>query len=380
MMKLALNTTPLLSPLTGIGQYILNLAQELEKIPNIDPDYFYSIGWSKQLKPIASQQTGKAFGIARKYLPFSYEIRRFIQKKRFTSHTKHHQFDVYHEPNYLLMPFKGATVLTVHDLSWMTYPETHPIERVKAMNKYIESSLAESTQIITDSEFIRNEVIQTFNINPARIKAIPLGVSADFKPQTPETTQAILQAYQLKHGSYFLAVGTLEPRKNLKLVFAAYRQLPKKLRTQYPLILAGIKGWHTQEIEQELAPLVKTGEIRLLGYIPRTDLATITAGALTLVYPSIYEGFGLPPLEAMACAVPPIVSNVSSLPEVVTQGGIRIDPQDSEALSVAMQQLAEDTIYRQTLSETALNRAQQLTWQACAAQTYQTYQQAIAQY
>ena len=379
-MKLALNTTPLLSPLTGIGQYILHLAQELAKDPDLDIEYFYGVAWSKQLKAFSSQQAGKAFSFARNYLPFSYELRRLVQTQRFRFYAKKQKFDVYHEPNYLLMPFQGPTVLTVHDLSWITYPETHPKERVKAMNKHIESSLRCSQRIITDSEFIRQEIIDTFAIQPEKIHAIPLGVSHDFQPKTVEESAAILTQYDLRHGSYFLAVGTLEPRKNLKLVFAAYRKLPVSIRKHYPLVLAGIKGWQTQEIDHELGSLVKNNEVRLLGYISRTDLATITAGALTLVYPSIYEGFGLPPLEAMACGVPPIVSNVSSLPEVVTQGGLSVDPHDIDGLTQAMQCLTEHIQLREKLQSEALTRAKQLTWQNCAQKTLAVYQQAICDY
>ena len=379
-MKLALNTTPLLSPLTGIGQYIWHLAQALQAIPEVNADYFYGVAWQHELKAYASAQAGKAFSLARQYLPFSYEIRRFVQTQRFKSHARKQGFDVYHEPNYLTMPFEGPTVLTVHDLSWIRYPETHPVERVKAMNKHIEASLASAQCILTDSVFIRQEVIDKFGIAPNRIQAIPLGVSTEFQPKTAQQSQTVLQRYALNHGQYFLAVGTLEPRKNLSIVFDAYQQLPPAIRQRYPLVLAGLKGWHTQAIEQAFMPLLHSGELRLLGYVPREDLTMLTAGALTLVYPSIYEGFGLPPLEALACGVPPIVSNVSSLPEVVTQGGIKIDPQDSVALANAMQQLVDDSAFRQLLSQEAYERAQQLTWQQCANKTFASYQQAIRQY
>lgn len=380
MIRLALNATSLLSPLTGIGQYTLNLALELSQYEEIETDFFYSRGWNKKIHNAPSPHSNKLklLSTMKKYVPFAYELRRFWQMRNFNTHVRKYPFDVYHEPNYLLMPFDGPTAVTVHDLSWINYPEMHPVARVKALNKHFAPSLQRATLIITDSAFIRQEVIHSFSVDPTRIEAIPLGVEHTFTPKTPNETQVTLRQYGLQHGSYFLAVGTLEPRKNLQLALDAYRSLPMGIRKHYPLVLAGMKGWHTQAIERVMQPLVNSGEIRLLGYIPRTDLATITAGAATLVYPSVYEGFGLPPLEAMACAVPPIVSNTSSLPEVVSTGGITVNPSDAEALRTAMQQLVEDPTYREQLGRQALARAQHLTWQQCAKRTYQIYQRAIS--
>lgn len=379
-MKLAINATSLLSLHTGVGQYTYQLAKELINLADIDADFFYSLFWSKQLHDTPSRHTTTLLSNIRSHIPFSYELRRYIQKRKFTTHTRRHCFDIYHEPSYLLMPFNGPSILTIHDLSWIAYPETHPVERVRALDKYFEASLASATHVITDSNFVKQEIIKQFNTQESRIHTIPLGVEAIFHPRIENQTRDILENYGLKHNSYILAVGTLEPRKNLSAVFAAYRQLPAPIRTRYPLVLAGMKGWRLDEIDKQLAPLLQCGEIRLLGYIPRTELAVVTAGAITLIYPSLYEGFGLPPLEAMACGVPPIVSNVSSLPEVVTSGGIKISPTDTDALNKAIRQLIEDDALRSRLGQQALQRSQELTWQRCAAMTYQLYQRAIAEY
>jgi glycosyltransferase involved in cell wall biosynthesis len=134
-----------------------------------------------------------------------------------------------------------------------------------------------------------------------------------------------------------------------------------------------MKGWHTSKLEQQIAPLVTSGEVRLLGYLPRDDLATVIAGATTLVYPSIYEGFGLPPLEAMACGVPVITSNVSSIPEVVGDTGLTLDPQDVDGFAQAMQLIVTAPELRANMATKALARSRQFSWASCVSETVDAY-------
>jgi alpha-1,3-rhamnosyl/mannosyltransferase len=246
------------------------------------------------------------------------------------------------------------------------------------MDRYFEPGLKNANAIITDSAFVKRELIEVFGIEPELITAIPLGVEALFVPQTSAQTQSILMQHGLTHGQYFLAVGTLEPRKNLKLALQAFQQLPTSIRQRYPLVLIGIKGWHTAELERQMLPLVQSGEVCQLGYVTRSDLATLIAGATTLVYPSIYEGFGLPPLEAMASGVPVICSNTSSLPEVVGNAGLLIDPNDDTALAQEMRRMVEDSALRSNLANQSILRAREFTWQRCAELTRTVYESVIA--
>ena len=206
---------------------------------------------------------------------------------------------------------------------------------------------------------------------------VPLGVEPLFRPQSADETLPVLSAHSLVHGQYLLAVGTLEPRKNLQVALQAFMQLPPAIRKHYPLVLVGMKGWHTSALEEQMAPMIRAGEVRQLGYLSREDLATVIAGALTLIYPSIYEGFGLPPLEAMACGVPVIASNVSSLPEVVGDTGVLIDPHDAEAVAQAIQMLVTDSNTRRNLSLKALARSKEFTWDQCVTQTIDAYKQVL---
>lgn len=372
-MHLAFNATALLSPLTGIGQYSYHLATGLMAQEGLAVDYFYGAYWDKQLRNSPSGTLAASLPWLRRHVPYSYELRRWLQNSRFRHGTIRRKFDLYHEPNILALGFEGPTVITVHDLSWIRHPEAHPVERVRAMNRYFESGLRRANALITDSAFVKQELIDVFGVAADLISPIALGVDARFKPLTPIQTLEVLRRHNLVHGCYFLAVGTLEPRKNLALAFKAYLQLPITLRERHPLVLIGMKGWHTTALEQQIAPLVRNGQVRQLGYLERADLAVLMAGALTLVYPSIYEGFGLPPLEAMACATPVICANASSLPEVVGNTGVLIDSQDDLALGKAMVRMAEDGPWRAGLARLAVERAASLTWTRCVEKTMTVY-------
>ena len=194
---------------------------------------------------------------------------------------------------------------------------------------------------------------------------------------TADETRPVLQPLELTHGSYLLSVGTLEPRKNMQATIAAYGRLPESVRARHPLVIAGMKGWRTSALEQLLEPLVQSGQVRMLGYLSREDLATVTAGARTMVYPSIYEGFGLPPLESMACGVPPITSDRSSLPEVVGDAGLMVDAHDIDGLTTSMHRLVDDDALRTRLSAMSLQRAATFTWDRCVDETVQVYRDAI---
>lgn len=377
-MRVALNATSLLSPLTGIGQYTYQIAQRLVARPDTTLDLFYGTMWDKQVRQVPVANIAMLKAGFKRFVPFAYELKQMVSQSRFSAGVKANVPDVYHEPNFIAFKCVKPSVITVHDLSWIRFAHTHPAERVRAMERCFEPGLRRASMILTDSEFVRSEVIDTFSISPERIVAVPLGVEAMFQPRTELHCQPVLQASSLRYQSYLLAVGTLEPRKNLGVALEAFARLPATMRKRFPLVLAGMKGWHTSAMERQMASMVAAGEVRLLGYLPREELASITAGAIAMVYPSLYEGFGLPPLEAMACGVPAIVSNVSSLPEVVGDTGIMVDPHDVEGVANAMGRIIEDGALRSRLSEMALARSRQFSWDRCVEQTLDVYRRATA--
>ncbi|HET8551271.1 MAG TPA: glycosyltransferase family 1 protein, partial [Gammaproteobacteria bacterium] len=196
-------------------------------------------------------------------------------------------------------------------------------------------------------------------------------------PREAQEVHDCLAKHGLTYGHYLLAVGTLEPRKNITSLIRAYEKIPSRVRRRFPLALAGMKGWHYGEIGREMEPLVATGEIKLLGYLSDDELPQVYAGSCMLVYPSIYEGFGLPPLEAMACGVPVIASNRASLPEVVGDAGILVEPYDIDAIAEAIVGLIDDAHERERRSHAGLERSGDFSWQKCARETMAVYRQAL---
>jgi alpha-1,3-rhamnosyl/mannosyltransferase len=375
-MRIALNGTALLSPLTGVGRYTHQLAEGLTQ--HVDLSIFYGDHWSDnkiRTAPVKNIATYKK--VAELLIPKARIVSRITQQYIFTKGQKKLKSELYHEPNFLSYKFKGPTVLTVHDLSWIRYPDTHPKDRIVMMDRYFLPSLERAQKIITDSEFIKTEIISTFNIPPEKIESIGLGVESDFKPKLNTETTNTLKKHGLGFKNYILALGTLEPRKNLQLALESFLSIPQVVRKQYPLALVGMLGWKTSSLEKLIEPMLKTGEVRQLGYVSREELIDITASAKLLIYPSIYEGFGLPPLEAMACGTPVIASNVSSIPEVVGDAGLLIDPHDRNQLKEAILAIIDDDDLSARLSKAGLAQSKKFSWEQCTHNTIAIYNEVL---
>ena len=374
-MKIAVNATPLLFPLTGIGKYLFHLMEALEASQaEIEPCYFYGYRWDSALRTSRSPGiTPEIKKLVMGMLPRPYQFRRVLENRAFGRGVKRLKPDLYHEPNFLPLDFDGPTVITIHDLSCFCYPETHPAYRVEAMRRHLPEAVERAARIVTDSLFVKEEVSAYFGIAAEKIVSIPLGVSPIFHRREAQETRSTLSQWQLQHGQYLLAVGTLEPRKNLGQVLNAYKMLPERLTRDYPLVVVGMNGWKNKELAPELARLAQSGQVKLLGYVSDSDLAMLYAGAAMLVYPSLYEGFGLPPLEAMASGIPVITSGRASLPEVVGDAGFSIHPEDVEGLADAMLELLQDPLERRRLADAGWHRSRLFSWERCAVETAAVY-------
>ncbi len=372
-----LNGAALLSPLTGIGQYTKNLAENLIASGEVDLNIFYVARWSKEVRTEPFLSLGPIKTFIKKVVPHPYLVSRALQGWKFHSGAQSRRVSVYHEPNFLPLRFAGPTVVSIHDLSWIRYPETHPKERVAIMNRILPLALERVQHVITDSEFIRREVIDEFGVPSDRVTTTLLAPRAMFKPRDETTRAATLSKYNLQQRSYFLVVGTLEPRKNVETAVRAHAGLPEAIRRRFPLVLVGMRGWLTSRLEGELKAPVERAEARPLGFVTDDQLADLYSGATALLYPSLYEGFGLPPLEAMACGTPVIISNVSSLPEVAGDAAVMHDPMDTDALQNAMKRLIDDRAFWLQKAAASLKQAALFSWERCAKETIAVYREAL---
>jgi len=375
-LKLAMNVTSLLSPATGIASYTRNLAEMLLRSGEVEA-YFFCLGWSRSMRVRAMRGLAPLKKLIVKLIPFPYEISRYYQQSTFNDGIKRYRPEVYHDPNYLAYRFDGPIVVTVHDLSHVRYPETHPKIRVEAMNKYLPRTIERADEIIVDSMFVKNEVVSHFGIDAAKVNAIHLGVSGSYAPRSSNEIAPILARFGLRAKRYILSVGTLEPRKNLIRTLEAYAALPARTKREMPLVIAGMKGWLAEELEEKIRRYEERHEVRWLGYVPARFLPMLYSGAKLFVYPSLYEGFGLPVLEAMASGVPVVTSNQASLPEVAGEAAITVEPHDCDAVRDAMRRLIEDEQEAERRADLGLAQAARFTWGACAQKTLDVYRKAL---
>ncbi len=382
-MKILVNGTPLLAPLTGIGQYVRHLFTAMDKLAEAEIRMYYGMYCEQgmQLPSAATSQVAqRSYGLAQRFLPRPRSIKRLAERALFKYHTRGELGGagvLYHEPAYIPLPYNGPLVLTVHDLSCFDHPETHPEERVSLMQRDLPAAFAKADHIIVVSEATGEALRRWFNVDSKRISTTYLAADPRFQPSGPEALGPALARLGLTPGGYVLSVGTLEPRKNLTTLFAAYAGLPAALRKRYPLAVAGMKGWDTEGLMKSAEELIRRGELRLLGYVADELIPPLYAGAAAFCYPSRYEGFGLPALEAMASGVPVITSNQTSLPEVVADAGIMVDPDDVDGMRERLRQLLEDRAYAHDLGHRGLLRSSLFSWDRCARETFAVYQKVM---
>lgn len=377
--KLAVNTTSLLSPLTGIGRYTHHLCKYFQKSNDVELLMFYGHDWTSAMREQPVKNIVSIKNKIKKFIPYSYSLMRTLQNRRFKKRTNLNDLDIYHDPNYLLFDFPGKKIITVHDLSFKRFPDAHPLERIRALDRYFPKSLEQADAIITDSYFSARELVEIYSVDTNKVYPIHLGVEKRFKPRSYQESLETLSKYQLEYCKYILVVGTLEPRKNLSQALLSYSALPDEVRATYPLVITGMKGWGTSDLESQMKPLIEKGQLRLTGYVPDEDLPYLYSGAKVFLYPSLYEGFGLPPLEAMASGVPVITSNQASLPEVVGNAGIQVFPGDTIGLQTALLSLLESPDRCQELIQLGLEQASKFTWERCAEETLAVYKSVLAE-
>lgn len=270
--------------------------------------------------------------------------------------------------NYVLPPgVKGKTALYVYDMAYKVYPETIGEKTLRMLNENLAESCRRADRIITISEFSKQEIIKYLGIPSEKIAVVPCAV--DHSVYNNIIDLDLLNGIKNKFNidqDYFLYLGTLEPRKNIERLIDAYAALHKRDTLIPKLVIAGKNGWNYDNVYKKVNDYKINESVIFTGYIKAEEAVTLLKGALAFVFPSIYEGFGMPPLEAMACGVPIITSNVSSLPEVVQDAGYLIDPFSAEDLSEAMFEIINNSEKREQLIEKGLKRAKEFTWKGSA--------------
>ena len=386
-LRVLLNDRALYRPRTGIGHYIAELTAAMQRVePTIEfvTPYQSCLGREKGVRMIFP---GRDEGRPSQKMPHktgtvTYFMRRppqWLRDLAIGSYNvglkaigRWYRCDLYHEPNNIPIRWHGPCLTTVHDLSVLRHPEWHPADRVHWYEREFRKSLDRVSHFITVSQFTRQEMIDLLGVDPQRITVIPLGPRAVFQPRDPAQVSHWLKS----HGyptQYVLTVGTIEPRKNLTTTLAAYAALPNEYRQRFPLLIAGGGGWGDETVDALIERHSLCENVHVLGYVEDEALAHLYAGARVLVWPALYEGFGLPPLEAMACATPVITSNTTAIPEVTANAATLVDPQDTDAIRDTLLRVLDDDAWAGELATKGLARSRTYSWDTCAKEHAKLY-------
>jgi glycosyltransferase involved in cell wall biosynthesis len=376
--KILIDAVSLLSPLTGIGRYTYEISSRLRKLSADKYEIYFNYGfYSKELfgfqkEPTIIEQKFKQLKSFVDRFPLIKKIMRFFYSA--IAKLNSDSFELYFQPNFI--PSKNVKarkiICTLHDFSFKLQPEWHPKERLEYFNENFDL-VKKADHIITGSNFTKQEIIDYMQIPQDKISVIYHGVNHElYKPYPQNELQDTKAKFDLPK-KFLLFVGSIEPRKNLLFLLMAYNLLSREEKDELPLILVGFKGWENKEIMQEIE---KNQEyIRYLGFVTDTQLAHIYNLATIFIYPSLYEGFGLPPLEAMACGTPVIVSNVSSLPEVCADAALYIEPMDLQDIKDKILTLLGDEKLREELSKKSKAQAALFSWEKAAQEHFRVIEE-----
>lgn len=349
---------------TGVSVYTRNLAASLIKL--FPDDQYVLFGGSLRRTQELTLLAKKLKGIPKIY-PFPPTLMDIIWNSLHILPVEKliGQVDIVHTADWTEPPSKFPKVTTVHDLIPFIYPQTTTNLVRNAHKKRLAWVMRESEKIIAVSQSTKEDLISILKIPEDKIVVIPEGVEDRYRPQSLDIQEIVKKRYRVNE-DYIFSLSTLEPRKNQAKLVKAFK-LVKKDYPNLQLIIGGRTGWG--EIPEAIEGVI------LPGYIPDADLPGLFSGCLAFVLPSIYEGFGLPPLQAMACGTPVAVSNRSSLPEVVGKAGVLFDPENVESIATG---IIEAIRNREKLKKMCLTQASKFTWENTARQTHQVYQQVLA--
>lgn len=385
--------------MTGVGNYLYNLLKALvDSETNIEFRGLDYVTWRKldrqffdEIAQAQKKGVAKATDDVERHLSLLKRVRRFahqnvinvdvfrdiyrgIRPFQFTLSARRQSLDLFHAFNYLPPADPGVPVLPViYDLSFVRFPEAHPSDRLRQMRP-LAKTVARASQIQTISEFSRREIASVYNYPIEQIFVAPPAASEIFRPLGAEITTAGIAGFELKRGSYLLTVGTLEPRKNLKTLIAAYSRVATADRARMPLVIVGGAGWGDLALPKETERLIGSGQLRFLKGVSDADLRSLYEGARLMLLPSLYEGFGLPVVEAMACGTAVAHSADTAMDEISGGLATRVAMLDVDAWTQAINAaIATDAVMDEAARAKRIGRAALFGWHQSAGTVNAAY-------
>lgn len=373
-MIIGIDATALPPQPVGAGNYIIQLIRALAELGEETHYIVFAQPHGRELIGLAEQDSLR-FELVNEMQPAE---RLMWEQTRFPNLLRSSGVDLLHSLHYT-MPLHHPVkqVVTLHDMTYFLYPALHTFSKRHFFRAFIRLSGKRADALLADSESTRQDAIRLAGIPAGKITTTPLGVTAEFAPlEDTAVLRRVAEKYQLPE-RFILFVGLLEPRKNVITLLRAFQEERAQLQGRR-LVIVGRKGWMYNQLQQIVDELNLGLDVHFTGYVDQADLPAVYNLADVFVYPSIYEGFGLPVLEAMACGTPVITTNVSSMPEITGDAGILVPPEDPSALGSALRSLLADPTRRQKVAKEGLERAATFTWRRTAQLTYAVYQRLLA--
>lgn len=370
MPRIAIDYTPAYEQGGGIGRYVRELTAALAA-EDQETDYRLFVGGARRGQlpaPPGANFAWRPTRLSPRWLARIWGRARLpLPVESFTG-----AVDLYHATDFVLPPTRARarSLLTVHDLSFLRVPEAASASLRRYLEAVVPRSVERAHHILADSQATKDDLVEIYRTSADKISVLYSGVDAHFKRvEDAKALDEVLARHKLRDKRYILSVGTVQPRKNYSRVIRALAGLRHDLH----YAIAGGSGWLEGEMRQVIAQTGLADRVQMLGFVPDDDLPALYSGARALLAVSLYEGFGLPVLEAMACGTPVITSNLSSLPEVAGEAGMLVDPLDIAAISAAIKRLLTDASLREQLSAAGIQQARRFTWSSAASQLKSIY-------
>ena len=370
-MKILIDFTQISTQKAGVGVYALNLVKHLSMI---DDDFHCYVLVQDDDVSLDDIHGGTISIIKIRSRIFRIFILRILLEQLYIPYLVFRLgINVVHSLHYSFPLFVMAKkVVTVHDMSFFKYPELHEPIKVAYFKAFIKMSSLLADKIICVSASTRKDYVSKFEAASNKTNVVYHACSNEF---TPDIDNSAVSRVKIKYGidsEYFLFIGTLEPRKNILAIIRAFDRFNNQ-NGHYKLVIAGKKGWHYDDIFTLVQRLGIADRILFTGFVHETEKPSLLVGATAFIYPSIYEGFGIPVLEALACGTPTVTSNVSSMPEVAGDAALLVDPENSDEIFIAINKIVNDPNLRRELKMRSLQQAEKFSWMKTAKETYAVY-------
>ncbi|HEV3118020.1 MAG TPA: glycosyltransferase family 1 protein, partial [Gemmataceae bacterium] len=389
-MRVVVNQLASLGARTGVGHYTAELIRCLRPLAGGDQIAVFPEGWVGRTRAACARLRPRLEGASRTERPAAArsgrselrvqavgwlrQLGRLVMAQHFRMVCATARYDLYHEPNFIPLPTDRPTVATIHDLSVLLHPEWHPADRVKYFDRHFETGVGRCRHFFAISEFGRQEIVRHLHISPHQVTRTYMGIRPGLAPMDPQAVAPVLR--QLKFPPrYLLYLGTIEPRKNLRLLLEAYCSLPAPVRADWPLLLVGGWGWNAGDVADYLHREARHRGVMHVGYVADEHLPAIYNGARALLYPTLYEGFGLPPIEMMACGGAVLASTAGAVAETVGRRAHLLDAGDQDGWRAAILRVTQDNDWHRSLRKDVTAVAAPFTWEQCVADTLRGYRQ-----